>query len=308
MTKWGNRALGSVLVTGAGGFLGGALLRRLVASGERTLATDRSAGDGGVHALDVTDLDQVTQAVADAEVDTIFHCGAISGPMVMPDRPLEILRVNVFGTANVLEAARLGRVGRILLCSSVDIYGSRNSAILEEDAPPDPDTVYGASKVAAEQALIGYCRQHGLDGTSLRFAWIYGPGRRTPSLIPRLLEDGLAGRETAVSVGADDITHYMHVDDAVAALVAAARVERLPRFAYNATAGQGIRMRELVGHVEALLPQARIHLRGGQATIAGPLGFENGNAKRDFGYAPQIALRDGLRRHLAQLRPEPRAR
>jgi nucleoside-diphosphate-sugar epimerase len=306
MTNRRNRALGQVLVTGAAGFLGGELVRRLMEMRAHVIATDcmgAGGGDGSPRHLDVTDANQVTETVGAGAIDTIFHCGAVSGPMVMTDRPAEIWRINAGGTANILEAARLRGVGRVLLCSSVDVYGSRNPAMLDEAVPPAPDTVYGASKVAAEQALIGYSRQYELDTGALRFAWIYGPGRRTPSMIPRLLEDGLAGRETVLDAAPRDLTHYMHVDDAVAALLAAARTERLPRLVYNATAGRGLPIQELIGQISALLPQARIRLSDGEVPRdPGPLGFDNGNAQRDFGYAPAVSLRDGLRRYLAALR------
>lgn len=293
-------------MTGAAGFLGGQLVRRLAETHERVIATDcmgGGAGNGGLRHLDVTDANQVTETVGAGAVDTIFHCGAVSGPMVMTDRPAEIWRINAGGTANILEAARLRGVGRVLLCSSVDVYGSRNPGMLDEATPPAPDTVYGASKVAAEQALIGYSGQYELDAVALRFAWIYGPGRRTPSMIPRLLEDGLAGRESVLDAAPGDLTHYMHVDDAVGALLAAARREHLPRLAYNATAGPGLRMEEVIGFISALLPQARIRLSsGGIPRDPGPLGFDNGHAQRDFGYAPAVGLRDGLQRYLAALR------
>lgn len=290
------RPLGRILITGAGGFLGAALARRLRRLGVDPVASDvpaLAATVDGLQDLDVTDAEAVNRMLPKSGFDTVFHCGAVSGPMVMPDQPDRIWRINVTGTVNLLEAARRAAIKRLVFCSSVDVYGSRTQAVLGEDAQYDPDTVYGASKAAAEQALLACARQHGLDGIALRFAWIYGPERRTASMIPRLLGDILAGREAVLDGAAGDLTHYMHVDDAVSALLAAARAETLPHRIYNATAGAGVTLQTLADQASALFPDARIRLTGGQPT-RGPLGYDNSRAEREFGYAPQVAFREGL--------------
>ena len=115
------RPLGRVLVTGARGFVGAALVEALAKAGEAVVGSDlgRSGTEpGDFRACDITDPRQVDQLIDGDAFDTIIHCGAVSGPMVMADRPLEIWRINVLGTAHLLEAARRRRVGRFLLCSS----------------------------------------------------------------------------------------------------------------------------------------------------------------------------------------------
>jgi nucleoside-diphosphate-sugar epimerase len=92
--------------------------------------------------------------------------------MVMADRPLEIWRINVMGTAHLLEAARRNRIGRFVLCSSIDVYGPSPIGLINENTICAPQSVYGPSKVAAKAALAGYACEHGMDGVALRLSWI----------------------------------------------------------------------------------------------------------------------------------------
>src|SRR5262245_51085334 len=159
------RDLGRVLVTGACGFIGAALVGALTENGETVIASDLGgdAGDAAdIRACDITDARQVDELFGCDRFDTIIHCGAVSGPMVMADRPLDIWRINVLGTAHLLEAVRRQGIGRFVLCSSCSVYGAMNGATIDEDTPPDPGSLYGASKLAAEQAMIGYVHEHGI--------------------------------------------------------------------------------------------------------------------------------------------------
>lgn len=293
------RDLGRVLLTGADGFIGRALRVRLRASGVDVVATDVRAGDG-VAACDVTDPAAVLDAVERARAATILHCGAVSGPMVMADEPLAVWRINAEGTANVLEAARRCAVPRVVFASSTEVYGSR-SAPADEETPPDPGSVYAASKVAAEAACRGFRRQHGVDVVIVRLAWIYGPGRTTPTTLERLLRDALAGRTTAIDGHPDEPTHYLHVDDAVDALLAAATAARPPHDLYNASAGAARPLREVVDTVARLVPGAAATYRAA-APAAAPAAIAAGRMAADLGVVPRVDLAEGLSRTLEHLR------
>ena len=137
-----HRDLGRVLITGARGFIGAALVRALAQNGETVTASDLGA-DAISEAVefrpcDITDAQQVDELFDLARFDTIVHCGAISGPMVIADRPLDIWRINVLGTAHLLEAVRRQGAGRFVLCSSCAVYGAMNATTIDEDTPPDP--------------------------------------------------------------------------------------------------------------------------------------------------------------------------
>jgi nucleoside-diphosphate-sugar epimerase len=299
------RLLGRVLVTGGSGFLGGAVMDRLRRDGVEAIGSDLGRGvahPAGLRACDLTDRRQVDALVDDQQIDTIIHAGAVSGPMVMADRPLDIWQTNVTGTAYLLEAARRNRVKRFVLCSSVDVYGPSSSGVISEETDFAPETVYGASKVAAEAAMTGYSREHGLDAVALRFSWIYGPGRRTPTTLERLIRAGLAGETVSLDDSASDRTHYLSIDDAVAGVLAAAKAPAgLPRRAYNISAGDGVPLGEVVKTLGSHLPRLRTSFRESGTPERGPTGFDLTNTARDLHYRPQVSLSQGLRNYVEAL-------
>lgn len=301
------RPLGRVLVTGAAGFLGSALVKRLVSDGEDVVASDLAqdkATATGLRACDLTRRDQVEHLLRDHPVDTIIHAGAVSGPMVMADRPLDIWQINVTGTAYLLQSALRSKANRFVLCSSVDVYGPDPIGLIDEDTAFAPQSVYGASKVAAEAALAGHACQYGIDGVAVRLAWIYGPGRRTPTTLERLIRAGLADEAVALDQHAAEPTHYFFIDDAVAGVLAAARAPgSLPRRAYNIAGGASVTMGHVVETLKTVLPPLRVTFQRA-ARNTGTADFSLTNTTRDLGYRPEVTLSEGLRRYVAALAAE----
>jgi nucleoside-diphosphate-sugar epimerase len=307
-TMAAQRSLGRVLVTGAQGFIGARLVETLIRSGDGVVASDlalRNATLESYRACDITDRSQVDALIDGDAFDTVIHCGAVSGPMVMADRPLEIWKINALGTAHLLEAVRRQRIGRFLLCSSSSVYGAPHGAVIDEETLPDPDTVYGASKVAAEQAMTGYVREHGVDAAALCLSWVYGPDRRTPTTLEKLLKAAIAGETFDIDGAPSDMTHYLFIDDAVAGLVAAARADRLPHLVYNITAGPGRRFEEVAATVRDLVPEAHITFSRGSNRETGPTGFDLTRVTQELSYRPRVTLREGLERYRNALRGRP---
>ena len=288
---------GRVLVTGGQGFLGSALVTRLRNTGYDVTATDVAAE--GV-ACDLTDFEQV-EAVVNGGYQTIFHCGAVSGPMVLADQPLAIWRINALGTAHLLEAARLHRVERVVVCSTSEVYGAVRGPV-DEQSLPHPASVYAASKLAAEAATLGYAREHRLDAVALRLSWIYGPGRRTPTTLEDVLRAVLAGREARFDAGPGEITHYLYIDDAVTGLVCAGHAAALPERIYNITAGPGIPVHVIADILKRLHPDARISLDPRGTADGGPSEIDNRRAAGQLGFHPAMTLQAGLAAYLRALK------
>ncbi|WP_229154646.1 NAD-dependent epimerase/dehydratase family protein [Aurantimonas sp. VKM B-3413] len=292
-------------MTGAAGFVGAALVRRLDALGVAVVASDLAgpAPDGKPLApCDLTKAADVEALIGQAAPGTILHCGAVSGPMVMADRPLDIWRINALGTANILEAARRHGVSRVIACSTSEVYGSRSRGIVDEEVSPAPDNVYGASKAAAELAVLAYRREQGLGAVSVRLSWVYGPGRRTPTDLENLLRSGIEGRRVSLKGHPDDITHYLFVDDAVEGLVRVAMAEVLRHEIYNVTAGEGIPLGHVIETARSLLPGLEVELLGDGPAREGPSGFDGARAAADIAYRPLVDLQTGLCRYADFLR------
>jgi UDP-glucuronate 4-epimerase len=293
-----------ILVTGAAGLIGNKVRQILEERGDTVIAIDRIAGSGGfgpVTECDLGDVHRLHELSRDG-IEGVIHCGAHSGPMVARDNPFSMVQVNIVGTANVLEVARVHGARRFVYCSSTSAYGPTPRGPVPEDVPMHPSSVYGASKVAGEQLVAAYASQYELNGTSLRLSWVYGPRRITDCMIRTMIADAQAGRPTRAPFGRDFPRQYIHVEDAAGALVTAFDKPSLPRRSYTVTGGTCKTLGEIAGIVRELFPQADIELGAGADPVDDiQYEFDISAAKRDLGYAPRYDLVAGIRDYAAWL-------
>lgn len=298
--------LRTILVTGAAGLIGNAVRDQLEARGAEVIAIDQVAATSEGRELiqcDLTDIHRLHAVVHRREVSGIIHCGAYSGPMVARDNPYAIVQVNVLGTANVLELARIRGIPRFVFCSSTSAYGDTPKGPVSEDVPLAPTSVYGASKVAGEQLVSSYSNQHGTDGVSLRLSWVYGPRRKTDCLIRTMIEDALRARPTRISWGRDFFRQYIHIDDATAALVSALEKGSLPRRVYTVTGGTYVTLGDIGEVVRRVLPSADIQLEPGPDPVDDVQEeFDISAARRDLGFQPRQSLENGVRQYAEWLK------
>jgi UDP-glucose 4-epimerase len=164
----------NVLVTGAGGNLGRVVVPALAAQGHQVRAADFRPVDVGEEptSLDVRDADAVARAVHG--VDAVVHAAALHGIHLGRFEPRDFWATNVTGTFNVYDAARAADVRRVVLCSSMAVYGASAErtpdawAVVTEDAQPLPQDVYGLSKLLCEEIARHHARVEGIVTTALR--------------------------------------------------------------------------------------------------------------------------------------------
>lgn len=183
----------SVLVTGGLGFIGSHLCKHLVAQGFHVRCFD-NLWKGKLENIDkdtkpninfeffkgdLLNIDDVTKAVAD--IDIIYHLGAIVGVKNYVENPLRVIEVNVLGTHNLLEAARKTDVSKIIFASTSEIYGKNIDMPLKEDAERTLGATsidrwcYSTSKALDEHTCYAYHRQYGLKTVIVRYFNAYGP-------------------------------------------------------------------------------------------------------------------------------------
>lgn len=295
-----------VLVTGAVGLIGNAVRRKLEDRGTKVVAIDRGSTtvDGReVLECDVTDIHGLHALARHYDFTHIVHCGAFSGPMVSPDHPIQMVRVNIGGAANIGELARIVGGVRVVFAGTATAYGVTPPGPVPENTVMVPDSMYGASKAAAEHVLNAYKLQFGVDTVSLRIGWVYGPRRSTACLIRQMMVDALAGRTTRIPYGRDFPRQYLHIDDAADAMIAALDRPGLPQQAYNITGGSRLTLSEVAQAVMRVVPGARIEL--GEGEDPGDMRqerFDISAAARDLGYVPKVGLEDGIRSYLDWLK------
>ncbi|WP_026877793.1 NAD-dependent epimerase/dehydratase family protein [Jiangella gansuensis] len=269
----------ALLVVGGTGFIGAAVSRAAQAAGwavavtghDAETAGDAAAGLPGTPgarrvALDVTDPDAVGAVFDDVRPDAVVHlaaygagdAGLAAGATQNPARAVD---VNVRGLAHVIEAAADRGIRRICWSSSSTVYGPDGGrGLVDEDAATHPDSVYGATKVGAEQLARVLRAQRDLCVVGIRLPLVYGPGRwygGSQESLVRFVGDLAAGRDARIDAwtGAAD---WIHVDDAAASLLAGVTVE------------PGRELYNVVGHRGSLADLARALIAAASAgTTAG---------------------------------------
>jgi UDP-glucuronate 4-epimerase len=294
-----------VLVTGAAGFLGGAVMSRLRKVGRDVVGLDLKEDSArGIRGCDLSRSEELRLAVADLEIDSVVHCGAISGPMLHRDEPAFVAGTNINSTLNLLELARGHAARRFVFCSSGSVYGTRNPMLpVSEETPLHPTSAYAASKVAGEALVEAYHTAYGLEGVSLRIAAIYGPGRNTACHIRDMLAGALAGRRVEVAYGYDQRFHFLHVDDAATAVIAALMTARVARPSYTIAGDNGVTLGALADLIRRSAPDAEIEVKHGidpLSDIQGP--YDLSAAATDLGWRPAITLEEGIRTYAEWLK------
>ena len=219
------------LVTGGAGFIGSHLVDALLERGDTVAVVDDLSGGrrervpGGVplHVADIDDIGPVAEA---ERPDVVFHLAAQVDVRKSVADPAFDARVNVAGTAAVLEAARVSGARRVLLASTGGaLYGEDVPLPTPEDAPLAPFSPYGASKAAAETYLALYTRLFGLSTMALRFGNVYGP-RQDPhgeaGVIAIFAGAAVEGRTVTIYGDGTQTRDYVYVGDVVAGFLAAA--------------------------------------------------------------------------------------
>jgi UDP-glucuronate 4-epimerase len=292
-----------ILVTGAAGLIGRRVVEMLAAEGRATLATDRATADDEPRALEPADLTDgaALDRLVMPNLAGIIHCGAISGPMLGRDDPAGTIAINVGGTVNLLERARRQGISRFVFCSSVSAYGATTLSPVPPSAPLAATEIYGASKAAADILVRAYC-DYGLDAVVLRIGWVYGPRRRTRSLLHRLIRDALDGRPSRIEHDGKFHVPLIHVDDVARGLIAAFDRPQLRTRAFNLT-NTRTAMTALADAVCRQIPPARIAFTPGVAyPDVEQAPFDIGATRAELGWSPAIAIEEGIAGYVAWLR------
>src|SRR5438105_8921439 len=223
-----------ILVTGASGFLGSAVVLRLLARGHGVVGLDPPPSrDPRVSHIedDLSDPARLRRLLAGQGITHMIHAGGVSGPMVMTDRPDRVMAINVGGGLNLLFAALEAAVRTFVYCSSVSAIGDfYEPQPIGDDYPMRPATPYGCSKAAMDMVLRGLWRRTPLDLCSLRFTGIYGPGRRTTFIINEIVNAAVERRWAQVEPANDQ--PFVYIDDAADAAVAACLSDRRRQLNY----------------------------------------------------------------------------
>jgi nucleoside-diphosphate-sugar epimerase len=297
---------GAILITGAAGFFGSTLGRRLVDQGERVVGLDVVMPEGATFpcvVTDVRDCDTIYELCRAHGVERIVHAGGISGRSVQREDRLAPIAVNVVGTAVVFEIARRLPARRVVLCSSGSTYGLCDDDPVTENSPLAPLNSYGASKVGSEAIMHASVAESGIDAIALRIFQAYGPFRRTGCNVKTMVEAAIAGTPAKISYRGDARCQFVYIDDVVDALLAALFVARPAQGIYNVTGGTSLTLAETAAIASGVLPGLTVEFGDNPLSREYCLRhIDISAAARDLAYRPKFSLADGIAVYAERMR------
>lgn len=318
--------MGTSLVTGARGFVGGWLAKALLERGERVVSFDRrrltekpsAIGMLGIEdelvqvEADLCDGAEVERVLRESAVETVFHLAAETIVGTVQASPVQGFESNVRGTWTLLQACLEQGVEKVVFASSDKAYGAHDVLPYREDFPLQPTAPYEASKAAADLIARSYWHSYGLPVAVTRFANIYGGGDLNFSrLIPEAVSAAIAGRAPVLRSDGSPERDFLYVEDAASAYLAI--VDGLDRDdvrgeAFNAGGGRSHRVGDVVEMI------ARLSGTGVEPDIQGE-GNPGGEIDKQYvdplkirqrlGWEPRVGLEEGLQRTLDWYREHP---
>lgn len=304
MSFWQGRP---VLITGASGFVGTHLAEELSLKNAKVIALTlggMKSSRGLVSEIgSVEDFDKLNKVIKKYKINIIFHLAAQPLVELGQTNPIKTFDVNIKGTWNILEAARKNAVKKIIIASTVHVYGDNPKVPYREEYFPQPSRPYETSKACADLLAQSFADTYSLPVEIPRFVNIYGPGDFNFSrLIPKVIRTILLGRRPQVwDIGS--IRDFLYIDDAINAYLMLAEkkfTNRKRARVFNFGTGKPIKIHDLVLKIIKLSkksigvkmekpPEDRFNeIKKQYASIE--------KAKRELNWYPKISLNEGLKR------------
>ncbi len=294
-----------VLVTGASGFVGSHLVNKLnskkakiVTLSKRGLKLQASNND---EIGSVENFDRLNDIIKKNKINTIFHLAAQPIVEVGQINPISTFEVNIQGTWNVLEAARENNVQKIIIASTVHVYGDNPKVPFKEEYFPQPSRPYETSKACADLLAQSFADTYNLPVEIPRFVNIYGPGDFNFSrLIPKVIKSILNNEQPEVwDIGS--IRDFIYIDDVINAYLTLAEKQldngkRLRVF--NFGTGKPIKIHDLVLKIIQLAnKQIDVKVENPPEERSNEIKKQYVSitkAKRELAWRPQVSLDEGL--------------
>lgn len=313
----------SILITGAGGFIGSHLTEKLVNDGNEVKAFVRynSRNDWGMleqlpgELLDSTEIIngdlRDPYAINDAikDMDIVFHLGSLIAIPYSYVNPREVVETNILGTLNVLNAAKENGIDKIVHTSTSEVYGSAKYVPIDEDHPLQGQSPYSASKIGADKIAESYYKSFELPVTTIRPFNTYGPRQSARAVIPTIISQALL--KDKIHLGSLEPTRdYTFVLDTVRAFIKIAESSKSTGKVINVGSNFEISIGELAGKIFSLLNKDveiitdfdRVRPKESEVDR---LWCDNRQAKEILNWNPEFSMEQGLQSVIGWIKNNP---
>jgi len=321
MNELGNQTF---LITGAHGFIGAWIVKRLLKRGTRVVIFDKSVDAQRLRLImseeeiaqaeviigDVTEAGSLSSVISSFKVTNLIHLAGLQVPVCRADPRLGAM-VNILGTINVFESARDARdqINNVTYASSAAVFGlvEEEHAMTEQDEPR-PSTHYGVFKSCNEGNARVYHLDHGVNSIGLRPLTVYGVGRDfgLTSDPTKAMKAAVVGRPFHIRFGGR--TDFQYVADTADAFVRAATSNLKGAHVFNLH-GETIHVGDVVSEIERVWPDARGTITVADEPLAIPAQMDDAAIREALGPLPATTLADGVTAtvaRFAELRSEGR--
>lgn len=279
-----------VLVTGANGYVGNRIVKKLSENGIDVKTLSLSGCD---YNFDITDYSNF--ANFESNFDAIIHLAALILPHESFNRPFDYFKANTFGTLNILEFARKNN-SKVILASTSKIYGKENKPVFKESMLSlNPDSPYGTSKLLAEELCASYSKVYKLSTIVLRLFNIYGPDQKADLLIPTILSQ-INNEEIMLKGNLNSKRDFIFVDDVAEAFFKALSSEK---GVFNIGTGKASSALDIIKFISEILgKEIKVSSKG---VLEGSFETDEeiadvSKAKETLGWEAKISLKEGLNR------------
>jgi UDP-glucuronate 4-epimerase len=301
-----------ILVTGGAGFIGSHLVDVLIARGDSVVVIDdfndfydpevkRSnlrKTPARIFTADVCDSDQIKTIVQTERPDVIVHLAARAGVRPSVLCPELYLKTNIFGTFNLLEAAKCSGISKFVFASSSSVYGAtRQLPFREDQVLVQTLNPYASSKLAGEQLCSNYSHLHGIKVVCLRFFTVYGPRQRPDLSIHKFTRLIANGKPIEVYGDGTVRRDFTFIDDTIQGVVNAIDFEGAPFEIFNLGENQTVELNDVIRLIEKALGKSAVIDYQPPAPGDMPQTYADiSKASRLLNYRPTTLIEDGIPR------------
>lgn len=303
-----------VLVTGAAGFIGFHLSRRLLDRGDEVVGIDNLNDYYPVILkearlaelspyekfrfirMDISDREALPALFGEEKFDCVVNLAAQAGVRYSIENPWAYVDSNLVGFVNILECCRHFPVGHLVYASSSSVYGgNEKTPFSEEDKVDSPVSLYAATKKADELMAACYSKLYGIPATGLRFFTVYGPWGR-PDMSPVLFASAIMeGRPIKVFNNGDMMRDFTYIDDIIEGVVRVMDKAPSGSEVYNIGCSRPVRLRDFISEIEMACgrPAEKIMMPMQPGDVYQTYA-DTSKLERDFGYRPGVTLHEGI--------------